>query len=119
MEKKLTFDRVTRPDGSSEFDVFLESLPPKDRAKLIAVLAKTEQYGMQVAIRQLWVKKLTNGIFELRSRHAGNIQRALYFHEVGNRYLITHGFTKKTDKTPKAEIEKAQRIMKEYLEGRD
>ena len=117
MERKLTFDRVTRPDGTSEFEDFLAALPSKDRLKLLAVLAKTEQHGLQVAIAQQWVKKLRGGIFELRSRQGSDIQRVLYFHKVGTEYVITHGFTKKTEKTPASEIAKAQRMMRDYLGG--
>jgi len=117
MEKKLTFDRACRADGTSEFEEFLASLPTKDRAKLLAVVVKTEQFGMTVAIKQQWVKKLRDDIFELRSRQGGNIQRALYFHMKGTEYVITHGFTKKTDRTPDAEIDHAIVVMRAYLEA--
>lgn len=102
--KAIEFDILRREDGSSEFEEFLNSLPDKDAVKLVAVIHKTEQYGMTVAMRQQWVKRLRNGICELRSRQGGNIQRALYFHERDDRYIITHGFTKKTNKTPPSEI---------------
>ena len=116
MEKQLFFDRITRADGTSEFEDFLATLPVKDRAKLLSVINKTEQLGMQVAIQQQWVKKLRDGICELRSRQGGNIQRALYFRKLGNEYVITHGFTKKTDKTPDREIDHALSAMKAYVE---
>ena len=45
--KKPTFDRITRPDGTSEFDDFLDSLPLKDRAKLLAVIDNTEELGIE------------------------------------------------------------------------
>jgi phage-related protein len=79
MEKLLTFEPFRRLDGSSEFEEFLASLPIKDRAKLLAVIDDTEVHGLTVAISQQWVKKLRDGIFELRSRHGSAIQRALYF----------------------------------------
>ena len=47
---------------------------------------------------------------------SSNIQRALYFHVVGNRYVITHGFTKKTDKTPENEKNRAREIRKKFME---
>jgi phage-related protein len=116
MEKKLTFDRVQRLDGSSEFDDFLDSLPSKDRAKLEAIIAKTEYNGLEIAKRMKWVKKLRDGICELRSKQGSNIQRALYFQELGERYVITHGFTKKTERTPESEIRHALNLMDELLE---
>lgn len=119
MEKKPDFDIVRRPDGTSEFDDFLDSLPYKDRAKLLAIISKTEENGLEVAKKMKWVKKLRDGISELRSKQGSNIQRALYFQEVGNKYVITHGFTKKTDKTPEQEIEHAKNLMNRYLEKRE
>lgn len=114
--KQLEFEILRREDGSSEFDAYIRALPPKDRAKLTAVIEKTEQFGIETAIQQQWVKKLLDGIYELRSQHGSNIQRALYFHKIGPRYVITHGFTKKTQRTPAREIDKAKRLRVEYLE---
>lgn len=53
-------------------------------------------------------------LYELRSKVTKNIQRALYFHVEGSRYVITHGFTKKTQKTPPAEIKHALALRKEW-----
>lgn len=114
--KKLVFEILRSEDGSCEFDAYIRALPPKDRAKLAVVIEKTEHFGIGVAIQQQWVKKLPDGIYELRSHHGSNIQRALYFHEDGPRYVITHGFTKKTPRTPLREIEKAKRLRAEYEE---
>ena len=119
MDKLLIFDRVKRPDGTSEFDDFLDSLPPKDRAKLLAIISKTEEHGLDVAKKMKWVKKLRDGINELRSKQGSDIQRVLYFQEVGTKYVITHGFTKKTDQIPEQEIEHAKNLMKGYLEKRE
>ena len=116
MNNNPTFDIIRRSDGTSEFDDFLDSLPPKDRAKLLAIISKTEQHGLEVAKKMKWVKKLRDGISELRSKQGSDIQRVLYFREVGTKYVITHGFTKKTDKTPDQEIEHAKNLMKQYLE---
>jgi phage-related protein len=116
MKKRLTFNRICRDDGTSEFDDFLDALPNKDRAKLEAVISKTEELGLEIAKKMQWAKKLRNGIFELRSKQGSDIQRALYFHKVGTEYIITHGFTKKTDRTPDSEIEHAKNLMDEFLE---
>ena len=66
-----------------------------------------------------WVKKLDDDIFEIRSKVASNIQRALYFHVINERYIITHGFTKKTQKTPKREIERAKAERDDYLRRKE
>lgn len=115
MKKKLTFDVIKRSNGTSEFDDFLNSLPTKDRAKLLAVISKTEEHGLEIAKKMKWVKKLRDGICELRSICGNDIQRALYFQKAGSHYVITHGFTKKSDKTPENEIEHAKTLMNRYL----
>ena len=112
--KAVEFEILRRRDGTCEFVEFMRSLPKKDRAKLYSIISKTERMGMQVAMSQKWVKKLRRGIYELRSQQGSDIQRALYFHKDSNRYVITHGFTKKTARTPVSEIEKVERLMKQY-----
>lgn len=71
---------------------------------------------MFIAQRMEWVKKLDNDIFEILSKVSSNIQRALYFHVIGDRYIITHGFTKKTQKTPTSEIKHVKELKKEFEE---
>ena len=115
MEKKLVFEYVRASDGTSEFEKFLDSMPLKDAAKLLAVIEKTEKYGLLVAAQNQWVKKLESNLFELRSKVGSNIQRAIYFHVVGDRYIITHGFTKKTQKTPEPEKKRARETRDRFL----
>lgn len=57
-----------------------------------------------------------NGLYELRTKVASNIHRVLYFHYRHGRFILLHGFTKKTKKTPHKELAKARRYMKDYLE---
>ena len=116
MEKKTEFDWIRRPDGTSEFEEFIAALPVKDAAKLLAVIQNTETFGMQIATQMQWVKKLEGDLYELRSKQGSNIQRAIYFHEIETKYLITHGFTKKTQKTPDSEIEHAREMRRHYKE---
>ncbi len=92
----------------------MESLPIKDFQKLHAVITSIEEFGILTAIQQEWVKKLNSEIYEIRSKVSTNIQRVLYFHESNNMYIITHGFTEKTQKTPTREINHAITIKKEY-----
>lgn len=89
-----------------EFEEYLDSLPEKDAVKLLAVITNIEEYGLAISQRQKWIKKLESNLYEIRSKQASNIQRAIYFHWKNNKYIITHGFPKKTQKTPKREIEK-------------
>lgn len=114
--EKPKFISYTRPNGHNEFEEFYNSLPIKDRNKLRATIDMIEEAGMQAAIQLQWVKKLDSEINEIRSKVSSNIQRVLYFHIKNNQYIITHGFTKKTQKTPTKEIERAKQIKYEFEE---
>jgi len=95
----------------------MDALPIKDRAKLYAVILKTEEVGLDTAKKMKWVRKLRDGISEIRSKQGSDIQRALYFHRVNTSYMITHGFTKKSDEVPEREIEHAKRMRDDYRRG--
>lgn len=114
--EKPKFISYTRPNGHNEFEEFYNSLPVKDRNKLRATIEMIEEAGIQAAIQLEWVKKLDSKINEIRSKVSSNIQRVLYFHVKNNQYIITHGFTKKTQKTPIKEIERAKQIKYEFEE---
>ncbi|WP_165329310.1 type II toxin-antitoxin system RelE/ParE family toxin [Streptococcus tangpeifui] len=114
--KNLKFELYVRPNGKNEFLDFLEGLPQKDKNKLLTIIDQIQSYGLLISQKMEWVKRLDNEIFEIRSKVSSNIQRALYFHVVDNRYIITHGFTKKTQKTPKSEIQHAKQLKIEFEE---
>ncbi len=115
--QKIPFDWIKRPDGTSEFIEYISSLSAKDKAKLLATISKTEENGIEVAKKMKWVEKLRDGIFEIRSKQGSDIQRALYFYQTENELLITHGFTKKTQKTPVNEIKHAKAMRDRYIRG--
>lgn len=114
MNDEPKFEFYQDVDGNSQFIDFIKGLPQKDADKLLAVISNIQEIGLLTAIRQEWVKRLDKDIFEIRSKTSNNIQRALYFQKVGSIYMITHGFTKKTQKTPVSEIERAHRIMEKW-----
>jgi phage-related protein len=58
-------------------------------------------------------RAMGNGLFELRLQAAERIARVFYCTIVGKKVMVLHQFTKKTDKTPPRELEKARRRMKE------
>ncbi len=114
--EKPKFVAYTRPNGHNEFEEFYNSLPNKDRNKIRATIDMIEEVGILPTIQLEWIKKLDTEIYEIRSKVSSNIQRALYFHVKNNQYIITHGFTKKTQKTPIKEIERAKQIKSEFEE---
>lgn len=58
-------------------------------------------------------KSVGTGLFELRLKGVEGIARVFYCTFVGKRIVMLHSFIKKTDRTPKRELEMAQGRMKE------
>ena len=96
---------------------FIESLSPEGQAKYIFITRLMKEYGINV--KEPYVKQITGRkkLFEIRIKDKSSINRILYFSHTGKKFVLLHGFTKKTDKTSKREIEIAEQRMKEYLLG--
>ena len=101
------------PDGTEPARDFLDTLDIKMQAKMVMEIQLLEDHG--TALRMPYSEHLEDGIFELRAQVSTNISRVLYFFYVGDKAVLTNGFLKKTQKTPKAEIEKAKRYRDDYL----
>lgn len=56
------------------------------------------------------------GLFEVKIEYQSNIYRIFCCFDEGRLIVLFNGFQKKTQKTPKNEIEKAMRFKKEYFE---
>ena len=93
---------------------FFHSLDSKSQAKVILAVKLLAEYG--TLLREPYSKALENGIFELRTQSEGKAIRLLYFHTGDRRIVITHGFIKKTGKTPRREIKRAIQYRKQFLE---
>ena len=63
----------------------------------------------QEKVTKKFVKSIKDGIFELRTKQGSDITRVLYFFIVGKKAVLTNGFIKKSQKTPKAEKELAKK----------
>jgi phage-related protein len=60
----------------------------------------------------------TDGLFEIRVEVGSNIFRIFSFFDKGKLIILANGFQKKTQKTPKKEIELAERLKKQYFDGK-
>lgn len=101
-----------KADGQMPAKEFLLSLDYDMRAKMIRTLELLQKNGP--ALREPYSKELEDGIFELRAKHGTNISRLMYFYDDGRIILLTNGFVKKTQKTPKREIDLAKAYRTDY-----
>ena len=105
-----------KADGTKPAKDFIVELPPKMRAKMLRTVDMLETNGSE--LREPYSKHLDDGIFELRAKVGTDISRVLYFFVIGRKAVLTHGFIKKTQKTPPSEIEQAKDYRNEYLSRR-
>ena len=105
-------------DGKSQIWEFLEELRIKaatskdariQHKQAILYIELLQQNGTR--LNENITKHLEDGIWELRP---GN-NRVFYFFFQDNTFVLLHQFRKKTQKTPKREIEKAKRERDDYL----
>ena len=99
-------------DGRCPMQELLDSLEPKLLAKTLRTIDLLEMNGP--LLREPYSKPLENGIFELRTKQGSDITRVLYFFIVGKKAVLTNGFIKKSQKTPKAEKELAKKYKADY-----
>ena len=99
--------------GKCPTEEYLDSLNKKLRAKTLRSISILEEFGNE--LRHPISGPLDDGIFELRTITGNDITRILYFFLVGEKIILTHGFTKKTQKTPLREIEKAKIYRQDYM----
>ena len=94
--------------------VFLDGLQEKARAKIYYNIRKSQM----VTDEELF-NKLNENIWEFRTLFAGKTYRLFSFWDPHRKSFViaTHGIIKKTQKTPKKEIAKAEKIRIEYLEA--
>ncbi len=61
----------------------------------------------------------TNGLYEIRIEHQSNIYRIFCCFDKDKLVVLFNGFQKKTQKTPKKEIERALKLKKKYFEQKN
>ncbi|MDR1701412.1 MAG: type II toxin-antitoxin system RelE/ParE family toxin [Sporomusaceae bacterium] len=114
---KFEVQFYAKVNGTEPAKEFLESLDTKMFAKIIRVIDILRTAGTMV--REPYSKHLDDGIFEIRAQSGTDISRVLYFFVVGCRIVLTHGFSKKTPKTPAKEIALAKKYRDEYLSKKE
>ena len=85
-------------------------------AKYIHQLRKWPEFHWD---REPLVRHLDGHLWKLRSQIRGNAYRVIYFFFTGRRIVFLHGFEKKTQKTPRADLAVARQRHSDYLADRE
>lgn len=111
--KKFDVQFYVKESGEVPVEEFLMALDKKMRSKLSGIIAILQEYGN--LLREPYSKHLEDGIYELRGKVGNDISRVLYFFYCDGKIILTNGFIKKTQKTPRLEIERAKKYRADYM----
>ena len=110
-----------KDNGKIPVQDFLYSLNPKLRAKAFSDIELLKKMGSE--LKEPYVKPIkgdnNKGLYELRIKFSNDIARIVYFTYYNNKFVLLHGFIKKTMKTPENEIKKARKYMEDYKRRAD
>jgi len=95
------------------FQDFLTKQPIKVQDGILKVIEAIETFE-RIPSHYLKALKGTKGLYEARIKLGSDIWRVFCFFDKGKLVILLNGFTKKTQKTPKKEIDKALKLMESY-----
>ena len=103
----------TEDSGTSPVQDFLKNLDTKTQARFAWAIQQLCERNVKA--REPLVRHLEGKLWELRIESSTNIYRLIYFFFSGQRIVFLHGFQKKTQKTPRNEIEIALRRLDNFI----
>ncbi|WP_430883376.1 type II toxin-antitoxin system RelE/ParE family toxin [Fusibacter sp. JL216-2] len=103
-------------DGQCPILDFLMKLPKKDRAKILREVDLLQDFGLQLGMPHVKKMKGTDDLWELRVKQGSDNYRIFYFTLKAKRFVLLHAFQKKSQKTPKKDIEIAEHRKTDFLE---
>jgi phage-related protein len=92
----------------------LAALPEDIQARFRFIVNTIHALGLE-RVREPYVRHLEGPVWEMRMKGKDGIARAAYVAATGRRLVVVHVFVKKTEKTPRREIEIALSRAKEVL----
>ena len=90
----------------------LQVMPKDIVARFVRVSTLIQDFGLE-SVHEPYVKHLEGRLWEMRMKGRDGIARAVYVTATGRRVVIVHVFAKKTQKTPRREIELALKKAKD------
>jgi phage-related protein len=89
---------------------FINGLPKGEQGKLFRALTLLQEFGPLLSMPH--ARPIEGKLWELR----GGAGRIFYFAYTGRRFILLHGYLKRTQEAPKREIETARRRMADFVE---
>ena len=96
---------------NAEVQAAIEAWPTGIRASYLRIIETMREHGPDLGLPH--TRAMGSGLFEIRAKGREGIGRAFYCIVIGQRIVILHAFTKKTEQTPRRELETARARMKE------
>ena len=90
----------------------LDALAMDVRQRFLRIAELIELHGLS-AMHEPYVKHLEGKLWEMRMKGKDGIARAIYVTATGERVVVVHAFTKKSQRTPKGALEVARQRAKE------
>ncbi|CAM4422578.1 MAG: hypothetical protein LEGION0403_FIIPPAGN_02726 [Legionella sp.] len=82
-------------------------MPPKIQARMLKLLELIEVHGANLGSPH--TEPMGEGLFEIRAKAQEGIGRSLYCYMKGRHIIVLHAFVKKSNKTPKSELDLAKK----------
>jgi phage-related protein len=108
-----TIEYYQTGNGKYPVEEFTDSLEKKSQARIARTLDLLEEFGIDLGMP--YTKYLEKHLWELRIRLGRNRYRIIYFLATGKTFILLHGFSKKTDVVPRADLEIATNRRDDYL----
>ncbi len=112
---KWSVNYFTDEMGEQPVKEWIDTLEVKLQLKIFRAFELLEEFNIN--LKAPYVKPLEDKLYELRIKDLKGIYRIIYFAYTGQEFIMLNGFIKKTQKTPKKEIELAKTRMKEVLDN--
>lgn len=100
--------------GRRPVEEFILGLPEKYQGRIAWTVELLKEYGLQLGMP--YARHLRGRLWELRISDGPAGYRIIYFTHTEQRFILLHGFSKKTRRTPRQELSTAERRMTEFLE---
>lgn len=97
------------------FVEFISKLSEQERKKILRALSL---FTTEDKIPHHYIKHIRDGIYEFRVNFGNNEFRMFFIYDGDTLVVLLNSFRKKTQKTPKSEIDKAVKLKNEYYEAK-